>query len=252
MRSMVEGAAAARPSIRQRSFIAARPLHRASARSPSAQRGRMSVSDLAARHRARVCQPPRARKKTEGGGAPKGACHPLSALQSATLLLPTSPRTRANGARSPSGASPRTRHASRNQHWLSPRPCFLGPGSGGCHPPSPVPVQRAPRRPVFLPDQRCPGPPGSGVQIRARAPHPAPRSGMPREHDPRMSGILLLVLEMETNVNGKETALHRVIAGLTRIPAEPGAISGIDRDVSRISFTQSVTPALSSGFICVP
>ena len=56
-----------------------------------------------------------------------------------------------------------TRHASRNQHWLSPRPCFLGPGSGGCHPPSPVPVQRAPRRPVVLPDQRCPGPPGTGV-----------------------------------------------------------------------------------------
>ena len=178
------------------------------ARSPSpAARGRMSVSTLAARHRARVMPTTTRKKKTEGGGAPKGACHPLSALSQtfavcATRLL----RGRApNGARSPSGASPRTRHASRNQHWLSPRPCFLGPGSGGCHPPSPVPVQRAPRRPVFLPDQRCPGPPGSGVQIRARAPHPAPLSGHASRNDPRMSEILYLVLETETNVNEKAT-----------------------------------------------
>jgi hypothetical protein len=205
---MVEEASAVPLALHQIILIAARPLHRASARSPSpAAPGRMSVSTLAARHRARVMPTTTRKKKSEGGGAPKGACHPLSALQSATLLLPTSPRTRANGARSPSGASPRTRHASRNQHWLSPRPCFLRPGSGGCHPPSPVPVQRAPRRPVVLPDQRCPGPPGSGVQIRARAPHPAPRSGMPREHDPRMSEILYLVLETETNVNEKATAV---------------------------------------------
>ena len=32
----------------------------------------------------------------------------------------------------------------------------------------PVPVQRAPRRPVVLPDQRCPGPPGCGVTNPAR------------------------------------------------------------------------------------
>ena len=31
------------------------------------------------------CQPPRARKKTEGGGAPKGACHPLSALSQTSI-----------------------------------------------------------------------------------------------------------------------------------------------------------------------
>ena len=92
--------------------------------------------------------------------------------------------------------------------WLSPRPCFLT-GSRGCHPPSPVPVQRAPRRPVFLPDQRCPGPPGSGVQIRTRAPHPAPLPGLPRESDPRMSDILYLVLETETNVNEKGTRQAR-------------------------------------------
>ena len=80
------------------------------------------------------CQPPRARKKTEGGGAPKGACHPLSALSQTSIrsMRTRPPRGRApNGARSPSGASPRTRHASRNQHWLSPRPCFPDPAPAG-------------------------------------------------------------------------------------------------------------------------
>ena len=87
---MVEEASAVPLALHQIILIAARPLHRASARSPSpAARGRMSVSTLAARHRARVMPTTTRKKKTEGGGAPKGACHPLSALQSATLLLPT-------------------------------------------------------------------------------------------------------------------------------------------------------------------
>jgi hypothetical protein len=36
----------------------------------------------------------------------------------------------------------------------------------------PIPVQRAPRRPVIVPAGRCPEPPGSGLQIRPREPHP--------------------------------------------------------------------------------
>ena len=49
------------------------------------------------------------------------------------------------------------------------------PASRGRYPLSPVPVQRAPRRPVVMPDGRCPGPPGSGVTTpRPRAPHLAP------------------------------------------------------------------------------
>ncbi len=36
----------------------------------------------------------------------------------------------------------------------------------------PIPVQRAPRRPVIVPAGRCPKPPGSGLQIRPREPHP--------------------------------------------------------------------------------
>ena len=206
----------------QTNLLAARPLHRASARSPSpAARGRMSVSILAAHPCARVMPATTRKKKTEGGGAPKGACHPLSALSQTSVRSmrhSSAARTRANGARSPSGASPRTRHASRNQHWLSPRPCFLGPGSGGCHPPSPVPVQRAPRRPVVLPDQRCPGPPGSGTQIRARAPHPAPLPGLPRESDPRMSGTF------PPNTNGDDKSMKKRRASLQCSSAACGAV----------------------------
>ncbi len=78
---MVEEASAVPLALHQIILIAARPLPRASARSPSpAARGRMSVSTLAARHRARVMPTTTRKKKTEGGEAPKGACHPLSAL----------------------------------------------------------------------------------------------------------------------------------------------------------------------------
>ena len=100
--------------------IAERPPHPRFARPLPARRGevnkRKRSRDASAPSLANKVMPTTTRKKKDrGGGAPKGACHPLSALQSATLLLPTSPRTRANGARSPSGASPRTRHASRAQ-----------------------------------------------------------------------------------------------------------------------------------------
>ena len=64
---MVEEASAVPLALHQIILIAARPLHRASARSPSpAARGRMSVSTLAARHRARV-MPTTTRKKKDRG-----------------------------------------------------------------------------------------------------------------------------------------------------------------------------------------
>ena len=55
-------------------------------------------------------------------------------------------------------------------HKLSSRPRFLGRGLGGCYPLPPVPVQRAPRRPVLMPDGRSPG--AARVQ-RERTPPPA-------------------------------------------------------------------------------
>ena len=73
-----------------------------------------------------------------------------------------------NRARSPSGAPPRTRKAGRNQRKLSPGPCFPRPDRAGVTRRAPVPVKRAPRGPVLLPAERCPGPPGCGVTSPAR------------------------------------------------------------------------------------
>jgi hypothetical protein len=213
MRSMVEGAAAARPNITSEiNLIAARPLHRASARSPSpAARGRISVSVLAARHRARA-MPTTARRKIkettkEGGGAPKGACRPLSAPHRQHCCHRhrhgRAPNRGALAFRRFAADSPRQSQPALAQ----PRAVFPRTRLVRRYPPSPVPVKRAPRRPVLVPDERYPEPPGSGVQIRTRAPHPTPRSGMPREHDPQVSEILYYVLETATNVNEKRTSL---------------------------------------------
>ncbi len=62
----------------------------------------------------------------------------------------------------------------------APDPCFLGLGFGGCFARlAPVPVQRAPRGPVIVPDDGAPEPPGNGLQIRPQAPLPLRLSGLP-------------------------------------------------------------------------
>jgi hypothetical protein len=55
---------------------------------------------------------------------------------------------------------------------LSFRPGFLGRGLNGRYPPSPVPVQGCTSRPGHRAGGLIPKPPGSGLQIRPRAPHP--------------------------------------------------------------------------------
>src|SRR5580704_13719393 len=52
------------------------------------------------------------------------------------------------------------------------RPGFLGRGLNGRYPPSPVPVQGSTSRPGRNAGRLIPKPPGSGLQIRPRAPHP--------------------------------------------------------------------------------
>jgi hypothetical protein len=54
------------------------------------------------------------------------------------------------------------------------RPGFLGRGLNGRYPPSPVPVQGSTSRPGHRAGGLIPKPPGSGLQIRPRAPPPLP------------------------------------------------------------------------------
>ena len=86
------------------------------------------------------------------------------------------PRFRArralSGARTPVGVPPRLLHRRTN---ATAQPQAALPGTrlrNGRYPSPPVPVQRASRRPVIVPAGRLPGPPGSGLQIRPRVPHP--------------------------------------------------------------------------------
>jgi hypothetical protein len=53
------------------------------------------------------------------------------------------------------------------------------PGRHSCRHAPLIAVKRAPRRPVLVPVERWPWPPGSGLHVRARAPRPAPLSGLP-------------------------------------------------------------------------
>jgi hypothetical protein len=77
------------------------------------------------------------------------------------------------GARSSDGVPPRlSPKGIIPSQRLSFRPGFLGRGLNGRYPPSPVPVQGAPPTPVIMPGDMMPKPPGSGLQIRPRAPHP--------------------------------------------------------------------------------
>jgi hypothetical protein len=129
-------------------------------------------------------------RNKEGGGAPKGACRPLSAphIQTSPLEYARARKRALSEARSPSGASPRH----------SPRLLPLGsaPGraswnyrvrTGG---PSPAPVQRAPRGPVVVPAGTMPGAgPGADWQFRPRGPLPLHPSGMPSGKASQVSEI---------------------------------------------------------------
>ena len=104
-----------------------------------------------------------ASRKRKGGGAPKGACHPLSALHRQHRCNRHRRGRAPNGARSPSGASPRTRHASRNQHWRSPRPCFLGPSLRRVSPAFACPSPARSAQTVFCRTNGDQSRPGTGV-----------------------------------------------------------------------------------------
>ena len=76
-------------------------------------------------------------------------------------------------ARSPVGVPPRlSPKGIIPSQRLGFRPGFLGRGLNGRYPPSPVPVQGSTSHPGHNAGRLIPKPPGSGLQIRPRAPHP--------------------------------------------------------------------------------
>jgi hypothetical protein len=73
----------------------------------------------------------------------------------------------------------------------APEPRFLGRGWGGCFARlGPVQSSELLADRSFCRPSGAPKPPGSGLQIRSRAPPLLRFSGMPRESDPRMSKVV--------------------------------------------------------------
>ena len=170
----------------------------------------MRVIVLAMRLRIRVLQKPRARKpfqvpplkegRRSAGrrilvrAAPSGAaarhafgcCHP--------------PALR---ARPPIGAPPRARFGESTPPLSSSRASWVS--VMGCHPTSPVPVQRAPRRPVIDTGRAVSGAAWErGYEPRPQAPHP-PRQLAVTGDVPSWAGRPY-VTETVTRVNGNATA----------------------------------------------
>ena len=67
---------------------------------------------------------------------------------------------------------------------------------------TPIPVQRAPHRPVTVPAGRCPKPLGSGLQVRPREPHPIHLTACLRKASPGERDFCRVTQE-ETIVNKK-------------------------------------------------
>jgi hypothetical protein len=100
-----------------------------------------------------------------------------------------------------------TRHASRNQHWLSPRPCFLGPGYCGRHPPLACP---SPARSAQT--GRFAGPTVSraarvrGYESRPRVPHSL--------HHRYVTGDAPQMSEMDWRITEIGTKVKRIVSVL--------------------------------------
>jgi len=178
----------------------------------------IATTQKSERIKAGVCAPP-----TRGSGAPKGAssnvrrspagvaaCDPLR-QRAVPAARPSSRARRRRVARQTAARSPFGVHAAAlatgcDPDGSAPDPCFLGRGlCGSFARREPVPVQRAPRGPVLVPDDGAPEPPGSGVQIRARAPLPLRLFRSASREAPSTSGMRERVTETGTIVNEKET-----------------------------------------------
>ena len=120
-------------------------------------------------------------RNKEGGGAPKGACRPLSAPHN--QMSPSESARARKRIQRDALAFRRVAAALATPAvagGLSSRTTFPGTGQkqGFCLPHA-CPVQRAPRRPVLLPAEWCPRAARVRLAIRPRGPLPLHPSGMP-------------------------------------------------------------------------
>jgi len=120
----------------------------------------------------------------EGGGAPTGAYHPLSAPHSRMSPSESAGRGSASsGMRSPIGASPR-RSSRRPNARTQPRPRFTRNTMRRSYLRLDSRLSGAPRTPVVMPEGTMPGPPESGTQLPPAGTALAPWSGVSRGHVP--------------------------------------------------------------------
>ncbi len=150
-----------------------------------------------------------ASRRKKGGGAPKGAIHPLAApaqtsvrsLRHSSACAAAGDRRQVHavcaliyfGARSPSGASPRLL-SQRPNAATQPRPCFAR--TRGCrrYPRRQSRLSGAPRAPLVMPAGTMPKPPGSGVTSPARRNRTRPIHRLSPVDVPEVSEILLKYL----------------------------------------------------------
>ena len=151
---------------------------------------------------------------------------------------------RCNGRRARLSAFHRGSRLRRlERHWLSFRHALPGTRSGrrsqsfeqpgesdtvfaGVTRSLPVPVQRAPRRPVVMPAGRVPEAARvRSVSFRARAPHSLRLLEYLRDRRPGSSRFVDPIPEIETNVNGRVTARHQ--------PKPPCALAQANSPIER-------------------
>ncbi len=175
---------------------------------------------------------PFARSK-KGGGTPADAIHPLAASADAARVHADKCTQvcahKIHATRSPVGVPPRLLLRRTNATaQLRPRASWDLVGAhnpdgskdrallNGRYPLLPVPVQRAPRRPVVVPAGRIP----EAARERSANPPagtaPTPPSGLPPEGVPSERDSII-VTELRTNVKGVSLKLRRCAT------AEPGA-----------------------------
>ena len=163
-------------------------------------------------------------RREEGGGAPKGACRPLSAPHWQTSPSDSArARKRAKPGRARLPALRRgTRQTGRSPLTQLQNHVSWNGAEASVLPASRLPVQRAPRRPVLLPAEWCPEAARVRIGNSARGDRvPLHPSGMPSgKASLEMSGDLLDVADLGTDVKcGSQRWRHHTVSVLIPLPS---------------------------------